>query len=131
MVRDGQVPPPPIRVLIADDDARVRNALRTFLSAHHGFEVVGEAGSTQLALELARSVNPCVAVVDVLMPNVQDGLGLLRVLTSELSLPVIAMSLRSTLGPSALAAGASEFLTKDGSSERLLVALRNACRNGC
>lgn len=131
MVRDGQVPPSPIRVLIADDDARVRNALRTFLAAHHGFEVVGEAGSTARALELARSANPCVAVVDVLMPNVQDGLELLRELTGELSVPVVAISLRSTLGPSALAAGACEFLTKDGSSERLLRALRNACKSGC
>ncbi|GLZ36132.1 hypothetical protein Lesp02_83190 [Lentzea sp. NBRC 105346] len=127
MVRDGQGSLPPIRVLIADDDARVRNALRTFLMATHGFEVVGEAGSPQLALEIARDLNPCVAIVDVLMPDAEDGLDLLRVLTAELSVPVIAMSLRSTLGPEALAAGAREFLTKDGYAERLVDALRNAC----
>ena len=116
----------PIRVLIADDDARVRIAVRTFLSASPGFEVVGEAGSAGRALELAREVTPCVAVVDVLVPDVQDGLKLLRVLTDELSVPAVAMSLSGTLRSEALAAGACDFLTKDGSSERLLFALRKA-----
>lgn len=127
MTLDGQAPASPIRVMIADDDARVRNALRTFLGAYPGFEVVGEAGSPAQALEVARAKNPSVAVVDVLMPDVQDGLDLLRALAGELCVPVVAMSLRGTLGPQALAAGACEFLTKDGSAERLLLALRNAC----
>jgi DNA-binding NarL/FixJ family response regulator len=125
MARD-QAQQPPIRVLIVDDDARVRTALRTFLTAYPGFEVVGEAGSVGRALELAREVTPCVAVVDVLVPDVQDGLKLLRVLTGELSVPAVAMSLSGALRSEALAAGASDFLTKDGSSERLLFALRKA-----
>lgn len=125
MVRDRRAPRPPIRVLIADGDARVRTALRTFLVAHHGFEVVGEAGDPVRTLELAQRAAPCVAVVDVVMPDIQDGLDLLRALTAN-RIPVIAMSLRPTLGPEVLAAGAKEFLAKDGSSERLLSALRNA-----
>jgi DNA-binding NarL/FixJ family response regulator len=59
-------------------------------------------------------------------PDAQDGLDLLRTLTDELSVPVVAMSLSSAPHLDALAAGASEFLIKDGFADRLLVALRRA-----
>jgi DNA-binding NarL/FixJ family response regulator len=125
MVGD-QVQQSPTRVLIADDDARVRTALRALLMACPGFEVVGAVGSAGRAFELAREVMPCVAVVDVCFPDAQDGLDLVRALTGELSVPVVAMSLSSELRLDAFSAGASDFLIKDGSAERLLVALRTA-----
>jgi DNA-binding NarL/FixJ family response regulator len=113
----------PTRVLIADHDARVRMALRTFLSAHPDFEVVGEAGSAALALALAREHRPTVALVDVLLPDASDGLDLLRTLTGELKIPVVAISLDGGMRSSALAAGAYRFLDKDGSPELLVDAL--------
>ncbi|MDT7789503.1 MAG: hypothetical protein QOF58_7922 [Pseudonocardiales bacterium] len=122
--RDGHKPL--IRVLIVDNDARVRGALRTFLEAHPGFEVVGEAGSAAPAIELAHQLVPCVAIVDVLMPDAQDGLELLTVLARDHGIPVIAMSLRSALAESTIDAGAHTFLPKDGYSDRLLTALRAA-----
>ena len=118
----------PVRVLIADDDHRVRVALRALLCAGDGFEVVADAGSAAAALRLAREHAPSVALVDVLLPEAADGLSLLRALTDELHIPAVAISMYDGMRKSALAAGASEFLGKEGSSERLLTAVRTATR---
>jgi len=117
---------PPIRVLIADDDSRVRAALRTFLCAHPGFAVIGEAGSAATALQLAREHLPTVALVDVFLPEPHDGLGLLRALTGELGIPVVVLSIHSDACDDALAAGAHRFVDKVAAPEALLTALRTA-----
>jgi DNA-binding NarL/FixJ family response regulator len=112
-----------IQVLIADDDARVRTALRAFLSALPDFEVIGEAASAAAALQLAREHRPTVALVDVLLPDARDGLDLLRTLTVDFRIPVVAISIEGGMRSSALAAGAYRFLDKDGSPELLVDAL--------
>src|SRR5262249_55873416 len=88
----------PIRVLIAEDIPRVRAALVTFLSAHPDFQIVGEAGDEAAALQLARAHEPTVALVDVLLPDADDGLALLRALTWELGIPAVAISIHSGVG---------------------------------
>jgi DNA-binding NarL/FixJ family response regulator len=116
----------PIRVLIAEDDPRVRQALCAFLAAAPGFAVVGEAGTAALALTLAYERAPAVALVDVSLPDAADGLELLRTLTEKLRLPTVAISLQAGLSEPALAAGAYRFVLKDGVAELLLAALRAA-----
>jgi DNA-binding NarL/FixJ family response regulator len=118
----------PVRILIADDDLRVRTALRNFLSASPGLEVVGDAAGAAAALDIARARAPDVAIVDVHLPNSCDGLDLLRALTGELGIPAVAMSIHSSARTSALAAGAYQFLDKDSAPELLLAALRAASR---
>jgi DNA-binding NarL/FixJ family response regulator len=118
----------PVRVLIADDDARVRSALRSLLSAAPGFDVVADAGRATTALELAREHAPAVAIVDILLPRAAEGLALLRAVSGDLQIPVVAMSIRGGLRGPALAAGAHAFLEKDGSPELLLTALRVAAQ---
>ncbi|WP_207312540.1 response regulator [Lentzea alba] len=120
MVNDGRGP---IRVLIVDDDPRVRAALRTFLVAHQGFEVVGEAGCAESAVRLALETAPGVAIVDVLLPTEREGLSLLRVFAEQHGIPVVAMSLDNACADGAIAAGAQVFLAKDGCSELLVSAL--------
>ena len=115
-----------IRVLIVEDDLRVRTALRSFLAASPGFEVVGVAADATTALELAREAAPAVVIVDVLLPDAPRGLGLLDALTRELGLPSIAISIDSWVSADALAAGACRFLDKDSAPELLPAALRAA-----
>ncbi len=125
MVTDGRAPNRvlPIRVLIVDDDARVRSAMRTFLVAHPEFEVVGEAGSSAAAVRIAEETTPCVAIVDILMPTEREGLSLLKVFAKQHGIPVVAMSLNNACADSAIAAGAFTFLAKDGFSDLLVSAL--------
>ncbi len=116
----------PVRVLIVEDDPRVRSALRRFLSStSHGIEVVGDAGTRDSALRLAHDLAPTVALVDVHLPNPADGLALLRALT-DLGVPVVAISIHGSVGASALAAGAHHFLDKDSEPDLIVAALRDA-----
>lgn len=116
----------PIRVLIADDDHRVRVALSTLLATSSDFEVVGAAGTAARALTLAREHQPTVALIDMHLPDPADGLGLLRTISGELRIPAIAISVDGGLATNAVAAGAADFVDKDGTAERLISALRRA-----
>jgi DNA-binding NarL/FixJ family response regulator len=127
-VRDGIARP--IGVLIADDDARVRAALRTFLCADPDFDVVGEAGCADVAVAIAREHGPVVALVDILMPKADDGLGLIRTLTGELRIPAVAISMETGVRAVAISAGAIAFLPKGSPPELLLAALRAAAPRG-
>jgi DNA-binding NarL/FixJ family response regulator len=59
----------PIRVLVADDHAIVRTGIRHVLESEPGFVVVAEASTGPEALELAESLRPDVAVLDISMPG--------------------------------------------------------------
>jgi DNA-binding NarL/FixJ family response regulator len=116
----------PIRVLIADDDHRVRTALSTLLAMSTGFHVVGAASTATSALTLAREHRPTVALVDMLLPDLSDGLGLLRSMAGELQIPTIAISVDGGLKVSALSAGAAGFVDKDSTPDLLIATLRGA-----
>ena len=103
----------PIRVLIADDDHRVRTALSRLLTLTTGFDIVGTSATTDSALTLARQHRPAVALIDIL-----------RAITDELHIPAVAMSVNGGLGPRALAAGATRFVDKDSRADLLIDALR-------
>ncbi len=114
-----------VRVLVVDDDPRVRAALRAFLDASPGFHVVGVAATAEAAYDLAQRLAPHVALIDVLLSDSHDGLALLRAITRDLELPVIAMSIDGGLRASALAAGATRFLEKDRTPDLVLSVLRD------
>ncbi|KQY54447.1 MULTISPECIES: response regulator [unclassified Nocardioides] len=114
----------PIRVLIADDDHRVRTALSALLGGAAGFDIVDASATTEAALAAARQHRPSVALIDILLPELSDGLGLLRAITDDLHIPTVAMSIDGGLRGGALAAGATQFFDKDGTPDLLLAALR-------
>jgi DNA-binding NarL/FixJ family response regulator len=116
----------PIRVLVVDDDPRVRSALRAFLLAAARVEVVGVADSPTTAVEIARQNRPHVALVDVLLPEAADGIALLRALAEGMRIPVVATSMDNSLWSTAVAAGAREFLSKGSPPELFLASLRDA-----
>ena len=62
-----------LRIVIADDHPVFRLGLRQIIEAEPGFEVVGEAGDGQGALEMIRTLRPAIAILDVAMPQL-DGL---------------------------------------------------------
>ena len=115
------------RVLIADDQALVRDGFRMILEAEEGFEVVGEAADGLEAVLAARETTPDVILMDVRMPNV-DGLEATRKLlerddTGARVLILTTFDLDEYVYE-ALRAGASGFLLKDTPPEQLVEAIR-------
>ena len=73
-----------LRVVLADDDALLREGLASLLE-HSGFDVVGQVGNGTEALALVRTENPDLLVVDIRMPpsNTTEGLDVARVVREE------------------------------------------------
>jgi DNA-binding NarL/FixJ family response regulator len=125
--------PPPgrrIRVLLADDEQSVRDGLSHLLREQADIELVGVAGNGRTALELAFQKRPDVVVLDVTMPDL-GGVEVTRRLTAVLpGIRVIGLSVHEEEDAALTmrAAGASAYLTKNGSPEALLAAIRGRAR---
>lgn len=101
------------RVLIVDDDARVRRALRDLIESCPELTVVGTAGSVRAALGMEHEVDPDVVLLDLLLPRASDGVQVLRELRDR-NRTVIAMSALGSLRQRALDGGAIAFVEKEG-----------------
>ncbi len=118
----------PIRVLIADDHAVVRQGLRAFLEGDRGLELVGEARDGAEAVRLARRLRPDVVLMDLLMPEL-DGLAATAAVRRELpDTEVVALTsvLEDAAVVGAVRAGAIGYLLKTAEPEELRVAIRAA-----
>ena len=62
----------PVRIVIADDHKIVRDGLSMLIDKQHDFEVVGQAENGREAVELVRSKQPDVIIMDVMLPGI-DG----------------------------------------------------------
>ena len=118
----------PVRVVIVEDQALMRQGLKTLLELEGGVEVVGEAADGIEALELVPSVSPDVALVDVRMPRM-DGIELVRRLSVEY--PRVVSIILTTFDDDeyifeGLRAGAKGYILKDTPSEELAAAVKKA-----
>ena len=117
---------PPIRVLIVDDDPRVRAAVGHTIALELDLVLVADAADAAAALALAGSTRPSVALVDVLIPDEAAGLALVGSLSRLRSCAVVAMSMRGGLRDAVLAAGAVAFVEKSGEIDAIVNAVRAA-----
>ena len=109
------MPSSPIRVLVIDDSALVRNILSAGLRADPGIEVVGVAADPYQARDRIIDLRPDVLTLDVEMPRM-DGVEFLRKLMPQHPLPVVMVSSLTERGKQitldAMDAGAVDFVTK-------------------
>jgi DNA-binding NarL/FixJ family response regulator len=112
------------RVLVIDDDARVRTALCALLVSSTDLVPTEAATAADARAAADRDGSFDVAVIDVRLPDAATGLALIRQVAR--STPVVAISVSSSHRPDALAAGAAAFLDKDGRPDLLLAAVNAA-----
>jgi two-component system, response regulator PdtaR len=114
------------RVLIAEDETIIRLDLKDLLQ-RAGFDVCGEAKDGLEAVELARSEEPDVAVLDVKMPNL-DGIEAARRILDERPIPIVMLTAygQDELVSRAVEAGVFGYLVKPFRESDLLPAIRAA-----
>jgi two-component system, chemotaxis family, protein-glutamate methylesterase/glutaminase len=105
----------PVRVLIVDDSALMRQLISTMLSADPEIEVVGTAPDPHVARERIKSLHPDVVTLDIEMPRM-DGLTFLRKIMALRPMPVVMISTLTRAGAEvtleALEIGAVDFIAK-------------------
>jgi NarL family two-component system response regulator LiaR len=116
----------PIRVVVADDHAVVREGLRTFLRLEDDFELVGEAADGEAAVAEVERHGPDVALVDLVMPGI-DGVEAIRRIREESPgtdvIVLTSFTEDEKIFP-ALQAGAVGYLLKDVQPRELAQAIR-------
>jgi DNA-binding NarL/FixJ family response regulator len=114
-----------VRVLLADDDALLRAGVAVVLGTADGIEVVGQAADGLQAVALCRSLAPDVVVMDVRMPGVDGIEATRRIVAAGLPARVLVLTTfhHDEYVWGALRAGASGFLLKRASPERLIDAV--------
>jgi response regulator NasT len=118
--------PPPRRVVIAEDEALIRLDLAEMLG-EEGYDVVGQAGDGQEAVDLAESLKPDLVILDVKMPR-RDGIDAAAEIAQKRIAPIVILTAFSQreLVERARDAGAMAYLVKPFSISDLIPAIELA-----
>lgn len=116
----------PIRVVLADDHAVVRQGIRNFLEEDSDIEVVGEAGDGEKARELILAMMPDVAMLDIRMPKV-TGVEVARWIREQ-ALPVRVLIMTAydddPFVTAAMKAGVDGYFLKNADADQITAAVR-------
>jgi len=115
----------PVRVLIVDDHVVLRRSLIRALQSDAGMEIVGEAGDGGMAIELARTLNPDIVIMDVVMPLV-NGIDATRQIVADCPhTQIIGLSVHASRAYASgmFKAGASAYVLKSGDLDELVHAV--------
>ncbi|HBV96967.1 MAG: chemotaxis protein CheY [Peptococcaceae bacterium BICA1-7] len=116
-----------INVLIIEDDPMVAEVNSKFVNSVPGFQVCGTAGTAREGIEMATSINPDLALIDVFLPD-QDGISLLQelrrlMINTDAILVTAAHDAETIQG--AFRYGAVDFIVKPFKLKRLQMALES------
>jgi len=116
-----------IKILLVDDHPLVREGLGNLIRQQPDFEICGEAGNEPEALELVRTVQPAVAIVDI---SLETGSGLelvksIKVLHPAVTVLVLSMHDESLYAERALRAGARGYIMKREAAKKIILGIRS------
>lgn len=112
----------PIRVLLVDDSATIRSALKIMIRREPDMDVVGAAPNGQEAIKLVQTYHPDVILMDIEMPVMNGIEATRRIMESNPTPIIIFSSIAAEAAPATLEAldkGAVDFITKDSSATAL------------
>lgn len=120
-----------IRMIIADDDAIIREGLKMIIETQPDIEWVGSAGSGREAVALCRELRPDVVLLDIRMPDL-DGIDAARIILEEqLAKPLLLTTFdESDLIMRALKVGVFGYILKNSPADRILSAVRTVSTGG-
>ncbi len=114
-----------IRVLLVDDHTLLRQGLLSIVSAYNHFEIVGEAGDGEEAVELAERLRPDVIVMDIHMPRMDGIEATKRIKANRPEVIIIGLSVNESadMAQRMKAAGVTVYLTKESAADTLCRAI--------
>ena len=121
-----------LRVLLVDDHKIVREGLAGLLELEKDIEVVGQAADGEMAIQLARELQPDVVSMDITMPRM-NGIEATRQIKAEFpNMRIVGLSMHesSDMARAMQQAGAADYVSKDAPSEELLRAIRGGDGSG-
>jgi len=123
----GAVDPSPIRVLVVDDHAMVRDGIIALLNRQTDMEVIGEASNGAEAIAKFRQLSPDVTLMDLQMPGVGgvDAIVEIRRIAADARILVLTTYPGDASAVRALRAGAVGYLLKNGIRSELIDAIRS------
>ncbi|WEF35472.1 response regulator [Pseudoduganella chitinolytica] len=121
-----------IRILLVDDHPLVRDGLRARLEAVPAFEVVGEAGSADEALEVAHAHAPDLVLMDINMrgKNGIEATAAFRERFPAIAVLILSMHDKQDYVAQAMAAGARGYVLKDAPGKDIVVAIETVMSGG-
>jgi DNA-binding NarL/FixJ family response regulator len=122
--RSAEAAGPPIRVMLVDDHALVREGIRQILEREPDIVVVGEADRGDVALELLQGLLPDVVLLDVRMPGMSGIEAARRIRADHPTVRILILSAYADFAVEAFRAGASGYVLKTAGSGQLVAALR-------
>lgn len=117
---------PPVRIVLADDHAIVRDGLRKVLELESGLSVVGEAADGEEAIQRTRQLKPDILLLDLAMPRL-DGLGVLKELAGTvpgLRIVLLTAAIDRQETVEALRLGARGVVLKESATQMLYKCIR-------
>lgn len=120
-----------IRIIIADDDAIIREGLKMIITSQEDMEIIGEALNGSEAVDICSEFKPDVALLDIRMP-VMDGIDAAeKILAEKSSSPLLLTTFdEEDFVLRALKIGASGYILKNSPAERILNAIRTVNSGG-
>lgn len=119
-----------VRILLADDHQLIRAGLRALFQATSGFDVVAEASHGREAVRLVEALDPDVALMDLMMPDLNGFDATIRIVDRNPRTKVVILSMDETKDTvlAALRAGAVGYLVKTADPAELELAVKAAVR---
>ena len=114
-----------LRILLADDQERVRYGLRTLLRQQPGWKVIGEAENAMDLLALAKVLDPDIVLLDWNLPDMPGEKVLFSRRRIDQNFPIIVLSGEIQVKNTALEAGANAFFSKTNSPDQLVKSIQN------
>jgi len=114
------------RILIVDDHAAVREAIRMLLVRHPEYQVCGEAATAQEAIYRSKEISPDVILLDISLPD-RSGLEVLpeiRIGSPGSSILIVSQHDPRHMRPMALSLGAKGFISKTSLCHELVSAIQ-------
>jgi DNA-binding NarL/FixJ family response regulator len=118
------------RIVIAEDHTILREGLRSLLSSHPDFEIVGEAEDGREAIRCVENLSPDLVLMDLSMPRM-NGMGAIREIKKRFpETKILALTVHKTeeYVLATLEAGSDGYLLKDATHEELVIAIRSVLK---